>query len=252
MTFVPIITYHAIGDGPPPLFTPISVFESHLAAFAAEGYRTLSLADLAGSIRRGEEPPEHALVLTFDDGYRGVAREAWPRLRERGFGGTVFLVSDFVGKNNRWPTQGAGVPVAPLMTWDDVGAGMRDGMEIGSHSRTHAPLVRLSEERARDEIDSSVTEIRKRAGAAPRVFAYPYGVFDETSARVVASLFDGCAGTELGLAGRASDPLAFPRVDAFYLTARSIARLSHPGTARRFRVRRALRFLKRRLSPDWR
>lgn len=252
MSGVPIVTYHAIGDGPGPLFTPIPVFEAHLRAFRSEGYRTMQLLELARLLKRGEEPPAGALVLTFDDAYQSVSREAWPRLRAEGFGATVFVISGFVGKDNRWPTQAASVPTASLMTWSEVASGIEQGMEIGAHTRTHAPLVRLTGEAADDEIRSSVSDIERNAGRRPSVFAYPYGASDAASARLVASLFEGCAGTTLGLVSAGTDPLALPRIDAFYLSEARISRLREPGFARELRIRQTLRSVKRRVFPDWR
>lgn len=43
----------------------------------------------------GKAPPR-AAVITFDDGYHSVYRNAWPALRERGMPATVYLISGVV------------------------------------------------------------------------------------------------------------------------------------------------------------
>ena len=46
--------------------------------------------------------PDKALLLTFDDGYAGLAQHAYPVLAEVGFTATTFLVTDYVGRTNTW------------------------------------------------------------------------------------------------------------------------------------------------------
>ena len=47
-------------------------------------------------------------VFTFDDGYRSVYDHACPLLREHGFKGTLFVVTDYCGSDNNWPGQRTG------------------------------------------------------------------------------------------------------------------------------------------------
>ena len=114
---VPIITYHAIGDVPSPLWTTIETFEAHLAAFANCGYRTTSLANLLNLLRQGEPLPEDTIVITFDDGYESVYQHARSRLKHYGFTATVFLITDRCGLTNQWHGQPSSVPVENLLSW---------------------------------------------------------------------------------------------------------------------------------------
>jgi peptidoglycan/xylan/chitin deacetylase (PgdA/CDA1 family) len=248
---LPIVTYHAVGEGPAPLFLSVDAFESQLDAFARAGYRTLTLGDLAGRLRRGEAPPEDGLVLTFDDGYQSVAREAWPRLRARGLVATVFLVSGHVGRDNRWPTQGPGVPARPLLTWDEAARMAADGAELGAHTRTHAPLPLLSLEAARDEALGSKSDVEARTGASVNTFAAPYGASTPALDALLDPLFDGIATTRLGLVARTARPGALPRVDAHYLDAGTIGRLRDLSSSFLFAGRDLLRRVRRRFVPDW-
>src|SRR5579863_638033 len=113
---IPIVTYHAIGSGPRPLWVPVKEFEAHLDAFRKAGYATISMTCLIDCLRK-DELPANALVITFDDGYEGVYSLAWPRLRAAGLGATVFLISDYCGRTNQWPGQSSDVPKAPLLQW---------------------------------------------------------------------------------------------------------------------------------------
>jgi peptidoglycan/xylan/chitin deacetylase (PgdA/CDA1 family) len=68
-------------------------------------------------------------------------------------------------------------PPAPglMLTWDEVRAMSRSGIEFGSHTSTHPILSRLGSDLARREILDSKRVIEERLGTAVRGFAYPNG-----------------------------------------------------------------------------
>jgi len=68
---------------------------------------------------------------------------------------------------------GAGT-VLDVMTWDQLRTARDLGMEIGSHSVTHAKLSRLSEPDLKREITESAREIRAQLNAPCRFFSMPY------------------------------------------------------------------------------
>ncbi|QDZ08135.1 polysaccharide deacetylase family protein [Sphingomonas panacisoli] len=70
--------------------TRTEAFAAHLD-WLRQHYTVVSLETfLAG------EAPRRAAVITFDDGYHSVYRNAWPALRERGMPATVYLISGVV------------------------------------------------------------------------------------------------------------------------------------------------------------
>jgi peptidoglycan/xylan/chitin deacetylase (PgdA/CDA1 family) len=248
---VPIITYHAIGAGPPPVWTPLHVFDAHLAAFAAHGYRTVSLAALLDSLGGGPPLPKRSLVLTFDDGYQSIYTHVWPRLSARGFGATVFLISDYCGRDNRWPGQPSTMPSARLLTWEQIAELASDGCEFGAHTRTHPALTTLQPAMLEEEIIGSKDIICERTGQAVRSFCYPYGATNPAVCAVVRRCFDGAVGTELGQVEPGCDPFLLPRLDAFYLHPAMIAYLDSALFRQYLRLRQSLRSIRRRFRPDW-
>ena len=52
------------------------------------------------------------------------------------------------------------------------------GHELGTHSRTHSYMSKLSEEEIRDELSSSVAAIEKATGHKTNLFRAPYGDYD--------------------------------------------------------------------------
>lgn len=249
---IPIITYHGIGDTASPLWTPPAVFEAQLAAFATRGFRTVTLGTLACWLRDGVPPPEDAFVITFDDGYESVFREASPRLQAYGFAATVFLVTDYCGATNEWPGQGGSAPVSRLVSWSEAEALGRQGFELAAHTRSHPCLTVLTPAAMEDEVAASQAAVRERTGQEVVVFAYPYGDFNAAADRIVRRYFVGATTTRLGMASPSSDRYLLPRIDACYLRPAHIPHLCHPGYRGYLALRQAARSLRRQFRRDWR
>lgn len=63
-----------------------------------------------------------------------------------------------------------------LLTWDEVRLLAQGNVAIGSHTRWHPILTRVSRERAREEIRGSKSDLERQLGEALPVFAYPNGL----------------------------------------------------------------------------
>lgn len=233
-----ILTYHSLDDSGSPISIAPEVFAKHVRFLASGEVRVLPLAELLE-----HEGDEHAVALTFDDGFRNFADEAWPRLREHGLPATVYVVADKVGQTNDWERGGAG-PVLPLMDWDTLARLVQEGLELGGHGRTHVHLDGLDPDRLADEVSAAAERLEQRVGGAPRSFAYPYGSFDEATVAAVAEYFESAVTTELRSLRGTDHVLRLPRLDAYYL--RRPRRLESFGQ-RRFQRYISLRALGRRL-----
>jgi peptidoglycan/xylan/chitin deacetylase (PgdA/CDA1 family) len=154
----------------------------------------------------------------------------------------VFVVSDYCGKVNDWPGQPRGVPRQSLLSWAQIREMDRHGIEFGAHTVTHPRLDRLPSDSMEREIMNSKHAIEDRLGHPIDLFAYPYGRWSPVSKTVVRRAFAGACTTHLAVVGPRSDPLALPRVDAAYVTRRSMfAHLPDPWFSCYLDVRRAMR-----------
>lgn len=70
------------------------------------------------------------------------------------------------------------------VTWEQVRSMCAEGLEVGSHSRSHPILTKLSDSELREEVFESKYEIKKEIGVEPRFFCYPNGQKDDFDARV--------------------------------------------------------------------
>ncbi len=171
--------YHQI-DEPPTRGTALrglivapSSFAWQMRFLRLTGYRGLSMQDLLPYLR-GEKTGK-VVGITFDDGYQNNLIHALPILKKNRFTATCYGVSDMIGGTNVWDT--GLVAEKPLMTLTDWRAWYAEGMDVGSHTRTHAKLTTLPPEQARDEIARSKAILEEAVDCPVNHFCYPYGWF---------------------------------------------------------------------------
>ena len=174
---IPILMYHQI-DAPPPRGTPLrglvvapSSFSWQMKMLRLMGYMGLSMRDLEPYLT-GQKIGK-VVGITFDDGYRNNVEYALPVLQQQCFTATCYGVSSLIGGTNSWDN---GIVAAkPLMSLQDWQIWHQAGMDVGSHSRTHAKLTELAAEDARTQITDSKRELEQAVGCEVRHFCYPYG-----------------------------------------------------------------------------
>ena len=83
-----VLTYHRVDDG--------RAFERHLD-YIVRRMNPVSLEHVIDAIQRGTRLPNHAVLVTFDDGHRTVLDVAAPMLHERGIQGVAFVVGGVIG-----------------------------------------------------------------------------------------------------------------------------------------------------------
>jgi len=213
---LPILMYHQVSPSGPGAFARYRVtpgaFEEQLRYLREAGFRGIGLEEWRRALERWEPVSGRAVLLTFDDGYRDFAQEAWPLLERYGFSALVFLVADRVGGTNAWD-EAYGEP-APLMGWDEIRRLRDSGVEFGSHSASHPFLTSLSPVEVVREAARSRGELTRGLGGPVTAFAYPHGAEDPAIHHLV-----GACGYLYGLScrpGPASfrDPLlALPRIE---------------------------------------
>lgn len=241
-----VLTYHAIGSGPPPLFVDPGLLREQLDAVAASGARSLTISELADALRAGSVP-EKAVALTFDDGAAAVASLVAPLLSERGLRATVYCVAGRLGGTSDWNRRR--YARFALVAERDLVELAAAGIEIGSHGLDHVSLRKAAPAVARREIVESKERLEHVIGLPVRSFAYPYGAVG--CEELVGTTYDAACTTDLARVSPASDPHALPRVDVHYL--RSLARFERALAGRGgsyLRARRLGARARRLIPPD--
>jgi peptidoglycan/xylan/chitin deacetylase (PgdA/CDA1 family) len=177
-----ILMYHSVADvsyDPNVLSVSPRRFAEQLAWLERRGLRGVAIGTLVAAMRAGRA---RGLVgITFDDGYVSVLENAVPELARRGFTASVYIISDRVGGKNDWDD---GTPW-PLLSAAQIGELAAAGIEIGSHSATHARLSGADADVLRAEVTGSREQLSRITDAEIRGFAYPYGDMDAAARRAV-------------------------------------------------------------------
>ena len=189
-----VLMYHHISPRPAGRYviTP-ELFAGHLDMLEKEGYRVVSLEQLAGFLEGRTLLPGNAVAITFDDGYESFYTYAYPELKKRKMPAANFLVVGTIGKPS---------PGIPKLNWAQIKEMNAHGIEFYPHSyQSHyeAPLyptgrryscllgrIWLEKEKrweTKEEFENRVSKdfalaretMERELGKPVTHFAWPYG-----------------------------------------------------------------------------
>jgi len=229
-----ILTYHRIAPHVPGLPAPLHNVTPHrfrrqLQGLQQRGFSFWRLSQVLAYHRRGRPLPRRTLVVTFDDGFESVYREAWPVLCELQIPATIFLNTAYLNAAEPFPFDAWGMRFAlqtPPMTWRPLRIkqcremAQSGWIELGAHTHTHQDFRGRPEE-FRADLQRSVDRVRELFGVEEMTFAFPFGGphlgFAGGSLEKAARRTDvACAlSTESVLVDVASDPFTWGRMNAF-------------------------------------
>lgn len=198
-----ILMYHRFGeDNLPSTSVRLAQFEAHLDELISGGYQVLPLTEIVAALNEGRKLPDRALAITIDDGALSVYTEAWPRLQARNLPFTLFI-----------STEPLDLGLPSYVSWDQLREMVAGGgVTIGNHGHRHDHMVRLSGEAQSANIDEAGKRLFAELGAAPEIFAYPYGeISAELRSAVEDAGFSAAFGQHSGALGALTDRLSLPR-----------------------------------------
>ena len=208
-----MLCYHAVSDSwPDPLAVSPSALERQVRSLLDRGYRPVRADESSAGHGRG-------LHLTFDDAYRNLA-SVLPILERLQVPATVFACTDFAADGGPLTVPELAVRAAAYhdaiatMDWDALRALAERGVEVGSHTASHAHLTRLSDRELDDELRGSRERIEAELSRPCRFIAYPYGENDER-VRKAAQAAGYVAGYSLRATGDPLDCYGLPRVSVY-------------------------------------
>jgi len=200
--------HHVASDTPPSTSVTPETFERHMDHLADNDFHVWSLPRLVEAVRAGETVPERTVAITFDDGYRSVYSEVFPRLRKRGWPFTIFVSTAYIDGGDR-----------NFVTWDQLREMEAAGVTIANHTVNHPHMVRRLEgesepewrRRMRREIVDAQARLEKEVERPARLFAYPFGEYSPAVEEIVADLGFVGFGQQSGAFGPDSNYTALPR-----------------------------------------
>ncbi len=181
-----IFIYHKVGDNRTPS-TNVSIkkFKEQMEYLKANGYNVISLKKLVGLLKKKEKLPKKCVVLTFDDGYRSIYKNAFPIIKHYHYKITVFLPTEAIEKH--YPD---------YLTMKQIEEMRKYGADFESHSYSHPrftsppkPMTKKEYENwIRSDLTKSIEFFKKRFGYKPFAFAIPYGDYNKTVISIAKSL----------------------------------------------------------------
>ncbi len=183
-THMPIIEYHySEYNVDNRVMMTTDWFESQLGWLAANGFKTLSAADLV-TYMNGGAFPQKSVILSFDlgtaqkDNFKNVII---PTLEKYKFTALFFLL---VNDNVITDT----CDNSDKFCWDDLRRWQQEGIaSIESHGITHTDYDNLTTEQMSWDASQAFKIISAKLGIAPLGFAYPYDSIPTQAPNVIQS-----------------------------------------------------------------
>lgn len=124
------------------------------------GYETITFSDIAAG-----KIPKKPIILSFDDSYDDFYTKAYPELQKRNMKAITYVIT-----NN--------LNTAGYLTTDQIREMHAYGIEIASHTLTHADLPKLKDDELQKEIADSKIFLEKLINEEVLSFAYPFGKYN--------------------------------------------------------------------------
>ncbi|MFF2385652.1 polysaccharide deacetylase family protein [Streptomyces sp. NPDC058108] len=181
-----ILMYHLVQDLPGPMAVPPGHFREQMELLSRGPYTLIAEDDLHTAHGRGVPLPDHAVLLTFDDGYANTVTTALPVLEQFGLPAVMAVCGGYLTADR--PRH---VPHLVQETADlsQVQAWTASGRTVAAHSYTHRRLTGCTPRELAWQTAGDHEALTELLGRAPRTFAYPYGAYDPRVQRVVAGLY---------------------------------------------------------------
>ncbi|MDU2064992.1 MAG: polysaccharide deacetylase family protein [Sporomusaceae bacterium] len=165
---VPVLNYHQINDRDHNALTvSSSEFEAQMAYLADHGYQTITPDELADYLQLGKPLPRKPILITMDDGYEDNYQVAYPILQRYQAKATIFIITDFVGRYDRY------------LTWEQIAQMSAHDIDFESHTLSHVDLATVSPTEAQKQLTASKAALEWHLGRPVNYLAYPGGEYSQ-------------------------------------------------------------------------
>jgi len=213
-----VLCYHSISDlsGSPVIHdygVPPDQFRRQIEIIKQAGLTFIDSAEFLRFLREESGLSQRGVLLTFDDCYQDLLDCALPILEEQRCPAVAFAVTMRLGMTNDWDKI-LGAPQLPLLDANGLKILAKSGITIGSHSRTHAKLTKVSADVLYQEITGSLADLQAIGLDCPSFYAYPYGLYNENVMKAVHEAGLKSAFTvKPNLVQPGQDPYQVPRIE---------------------------------------
>jgi peptidoglycan/xylan/chitin deacetylase (PgdA/CDA1 family) len=174
-----VLMYHKVNDLPGnPVTVPVRLFEEQMSELGELGYTVVGLDAVLAHYLDGAALPDGATLITFDDGYEDVLRNALPILDSKGYPAVLFVPLGYVGEASPLPHEkrfAARGLVNRTLDWNGLRELDAAGVRIECHGISHRALAELPVEEATQEIALGKLRLEAQLGREVKAFAYVKG-----------------------------------------------------------------------------
>ena len=189
MNKVTIVMYHYVRDLANSRFPQIrgldySLFKKQIEFFK-QNFQVVTMEEVIAAWNENYELPEHALLLTFDDGYSNFYTEVFPILKKNDAKATMFLIGSYIDRYG-------------YLTSDETYEMANSGLvEIGNHTNG---IHSMPKEQLKaiynntnaygdilDDIQSNGEILKEVTGKDVTSISWPYGYYTTTLDNAVKS-----------------------------------------------------------------
>ncbi|MGB9597316.1 MAG: polysaccharide deacetylase family protein [Candidatus Poribacteria bacterium] len=166
---VPVLAYHKVDSKKELGITSISPskFEKHIKFLKQSGYNIIPPQSLFDQIS------DKSVLITFDDGYEGIYKYAYPIIKKYDSTAIIFLTTGYIGNYNKWDASPG--PRFKHLNWQQVKEMSDNGIYFGSHGVRHLFLTKHKDKDIEYELKASKEVIEDNIEKPVIFFSYPYG-----------------------------------------------------------------------------
>ena len=202
VNYASVIMYHRFGDSRyPSTNIKKEQFLKHINELLKPEYNVISIQKALLAINDIELIKDKSVVITIDDAYSSVYNYAWPIFKKHNLPFTLFISTDVI--DNKTPG---------YMSWEEIRTLRDNGVTIGSQTKSHHHMFKLSKEKIIEELKISNKRFIDEIGSRPKIFAYPYGEYNlEVLEQVKLHGFVAAFGQHSGVAHKSLGMYELPR-----------------------------------------
>ena len=196
------IMYHRFGDSRyPSTNIKKEQFIEHINELLKPKYNVIGIEKAILAINNIELVKDRSVVITIDDAYSSVYEYAWPIFKKYNLPFTLFISTDVI--DNKTPG---------YMNWEQIRTLRDNGVTIGSQTKSHPHMFKLTNEKIIEELSISNKRFIDEIGSKPKFFAYPYGEYNlEVIEQVKLHGFVAAFGQHSGVAHKSLGMYELPR-----------------------------------------
>lgn len=185
---IPILLYHCVDAAPQnDYWIATDEFDAQMQTLRQNDYESVSMKDVYNYETYGTKLPKKPVVISFDDGCKNLYTEAYPILKKHHYIAEIYLIADAVGdiESERINSGKGGDPtklgemgetsITEYLIWPEIKEMADNGIEFGSHSKSHPLMSELNQVNLSHELLYSKLAIAANIGKNITSFAYPFG-----------------------------------------------------------------------------